>query len=297
MRPFRAPALFAGTGASFPSDDWRSWYSWKHGTMHKFVWHSGQWYFVLRRKIRPWASIVFQQKLQPSAGPGRSVGQWLDRVAVSNERSFLVEACWEGNSAIFFNTIWGFAHQGRRNGSLQFFRLYANRWQLKMVLGLFLMRGYLSAVLNIIHRISWNVRNDDNCRTAHLRHLRLVATSQFHFGDGVVRHGVTPNRLVMLKLKQLSAGGYVLCVYRADDCLRLRQCLCWIGELASEGVRSTWRLTRQQRVRMLFHQIGWMRWNGQKVLPGNWRHRAEPRGHRRRFRCVTLHSRSRWWHS
>lgn len=65
-------------GAGF-SADWRSWYSWKHGTMHRFVWHSGQWYLVLRRRIRPWASIVFQQKLQPSAGPSRTTGQWLER--------------------------------------------------------------------------------------------------------------------------------------------------------------------------------------------------------------------------
>jgi len=57
----------------------RSWYSWKHGTMHRLVWHSGQWYLVLRRKIRPWPSIVFQQKLQPNAGPGRKRGQCPDR--------------------------------------------------------------------------------------------------------------------------------------------------------------------------------------------------------------------------
>lgn len=54
--------------------------------MHKLVWHSGQWYFVLRLKIRPCVSIVFQQKLQPNAGPGRMAGQWLDRV-VSKENS------------------------------------------------------------------------------------------------------------------------------------------------------------------------------------------------------------------
>lgn len=64
---------------------WRSWYSWKHGTMHKFVWHSGQWYLVFRRNIRPCASIVFQQKLQPNAGPGRITGQCWERF--SNEIS------------------------------------------------------------------------------------------------------------------------------------------------------------------------------------------------------------------
>lgn len=93
LRLFNALALFAGVGASFPSAVCRSWYSWKHGTMHKFVWHSGQWYFVLRRKILPCASIVFQQKLQPSAGPGRRVGQWLERVAVSKDKSLRVDAC------------------------------------------------------------------------------------------------------------------------------------------------------------------------------------------------------------
>lgn len=92
LRPFSWPDLLTGVGTSPPSDDCRSWYSWKHGTMHRFVWHSGQWYFVFRRRIRPWASIVFQQKLQPSAGPGRSVGQWLDRVAVSKDKSLRVEA-------------------------------------------------------------------------------------------------------------------------------------------------------------------------------------------------------------
>lgn len=65
---------------------WRSWYSWKQGTMHKFVWHSGQWYLVFLRKIRPCVSIVFQQKLQPSAGPGRTAGQWLD-LGLSRENS------------------------------------------------------------------------------------------------------------------------------------------------------------------------------------------------------------------
>lgn len=79
---------------SFDDDDeevdgslelWRSWYSWKQGTIHKFVWHSGQWYLVFRRKIRPCASIVFQQKLQPNAGPGRITGQCWERF--SNEIS------------------------------------------------------------------------------------------------------------------------------------------------------------------------------------------------------------------
>lgn len=63
----------------FPPASCLSWYSWKHGTMQRLVWHSGQWYFVLRRKIRPWPSIVFQQKLQPNAGPGRNRGQCPDR--------------------------------------------------------------------------------------------------------------------------------------------------------------------------------------------------------------------------
>lgn len=58
---------------------WRSWYSWKHGTMHRLVWHSGQWYLVFRLRMRPWASIVFQQKLQPNAGPGRITGQCCER--------------------------------------------------------------------------------------------------------------------------------------------------------------------------------------------------------------------------
>lgn len=66
---------------------WRSWYSWKHGTIHRLVWHSGQWYLVLRRNIRPCASIVFQQKLQPSAGPGRITGQCCDRFSIETSRS------------------------------------------------------------------------------------------------------------------------------------------------------------------------------------------------------------------
>lgn len=65
----------------------RSWYSWKHGTMHKFVWHSGQWYFVLRRRMRPCASMVFQQKLQPNAGPGRMTGQCCERFSNEISRS------------------------------------------------------------------------------------------------------------------------------------------------------------------------------------------------------------------
>ena len=36
---------------------------------------TGQWYFVFRRKIRPFASVVFQQKLHPSAGPSLAFGQ------------------------------------------------------------------------------------------------------------------------------------------------------------------------------------------------------------------------------
>lgn len=62
-----------------PSASCRSWYCWKQGTIHRLVWHSGQWYLVFRRRIRPWASTVFQQKLQPSAGPCRNSGQWLER--------------------------------------------------------------------------------------------------------------------------------------------------------------------------------------------------------------------------
>lgn len=42
--------------------------------------HSGQWYFVFRLKNLPRASIVFQQKLHPKAGPERNNGQWSDRV-------------------------------------------------------------------------------------------------------------------------------------------------------------------------------------------------------------------------
>jgi hypothetical protein len=30
-----------------------SWNSWKQGTMHKLAWQSGQWYLVLRLRIRP----------------------------------------------------------------------------------------------------------------------------------------------------------------------------------------------------------------------------------------------------
>lgn len=73
-------------GSSPDSLFWRSWYSWKHGTIHRLVWHSGQWYLVLRRKIRPWSSIVFQQKLQPSAGPGRMTGQCCERLSVDSSR-------------------------------------------------------------------------------------------------------------------------------------------------------------------------------------------------------------------
>lgn len=65
----------------------RSWYSWKHGTIHKFVWHSGQWYFVFRRNMRPCASMVFQQKLQPNAGPGRITGQCFERLSIDNSRT------------------------------------------------------------------------------------------------------------------------------------------------------------------------------------------------------------------
>lgn len=61
------------------SDSWTLsiclWYSWKHGTMHRLVRHSGQWYLVFRRNTRPWGSVEFQQKLQPRAGPPRSTGQ------------------------------------------------------------------------------------------------------------------------------------------------------------------------------------------------------------------------------
>ena len=36
---------------------------------------TGQWYFVFRRRMRPLASVVFQQKLHPSAGPSLAFGQ------------------------------------------------------------------------------------------------------------------------------------------------------------------------------------------------------------------------------
>lgn len=74
---------------------WYLWYklTWKHGTIHRFVWHSGQWYFVFLRKIRPCASIVFQQKLQPRAGPGRRTGQWHDRDPSMREGDELWKYC------------------------------------------------------------------------------------------------------------------------------------------------------------------------------------------------------------
>lgn len=101
LSPLRPLALLAGIEASLPpSTDCLSWYSWKHGTMQRLVWHSGQWYFVLRRKILPCASIVFQQKLQPRAGPGLKVGQWLDLGCDSNDKSLRVDACDD-----FFKTI------------------------------------------------------------------------------------------------------------------------------------------------------------------------------------------------
>lgn len=73
-------------GVSPDSLFWRSWYSWKQGTMHRLVWHSGQWYLVLRRKIRPWSSMVFQQKLQPRAGPVRMTGQCCERLSIESSR-------------------------------------------------------------------------------------------------------------------------------------------------------------------------------------------------------------------
>jgi len=54
--------------------------TWKQGTRQRFILHSGQWYFVFRLKNLPRASMVFQQKLHPSAGPERNNGQWSDRV-------------------------------------------------------------------------------------------------------------------------------------------------------------------------------------------------------------------------
>ena len=36
---------------------------------------TGQWYFVFRRRMRPLESVVFQQKLHPSAGPSLAFGQ------------------------------------------------------------------------------------------------------------------------------------------------------------------------------------------------------------------------------
>ena len=68
-----------------------SWYCWKHGTtmniwyfsrlfgkalllpMQRLVWHSGQWYLVFLLRMRPLPSVVFQQKLQESAGPSRAL--------------------------------------------------------------------------------------------------------------------------------------------------------------------------------------------------------------------------------
>lgn len=68
--------LVFGKGLRVDISRGRSWNSWKQGTMHKLIWHSGQWYFVFLLNIRPCVSIVFQQWLHPSAGPGRWTGQW-----------------------------------------------------------------------------------------------------------------------------------------------------------------------------------------------------------------------------
>lgn len=80
---------------------WRSWYSWKHGTMHRLVWHSGQWYLVFRLSMRPWASIVFQQKLQPNAGPGRITGQCCERFSreISRNKCYMNKS--NGKNFIF----------------------------------------------------------------------------------------------------------------------------------------------------------------------------------------------------
>lgn len=90
--------------------------------MHKFVWHSGQWYFVLRRRILPCASIVFQQKLQPSAGPGRSVGQWLERVVVSKDKSLRVDALTGEIKSSLVTWPWG------RSGSMHTSGDEIDRW-------------------------------------------------------------------------------------------------------------------------------------------------------------------------
>lgn len=47
--------------------------------MQRLVRHSGQWYWVFRRRILPHSSTVFQQKLQLSGGPDLTAGVWLAR--------------------------------------------------------------------------------------------------------------------------------------------------------------------------------------------------------------------------
>ena len=47
---------------------------------------TGQWYLVFRRRIRPLESVVFQQKLHPSAGPSLAFGQCPNWSVVTRER-------------------------------------------------------------------------------------------------------------------------------------------------------------------------------------------------------------------
>lgn len=102
----RKGGAFDPEGASPLSLFCRSWYSWKHGTIQRFVWHSGQWYLVLRRKIRPWSSMVFQQKLQPSAGPARMTGQCCDRLSVESSRVGWNKSYFKFKINICNNVIW-----------------------------------------------------------------------------------------------------------------------------------------------------------------------------------------------
>lgn len=60
-------------------------------------------YLVLRRKIRPCASMVFQQKLQPNAGPGRMTGQCCERASIDISR---VMSCMQMIKTIIKNVKW-----------------------------------------------------------------------------------------------------------------------------------------------------------------------------------------------
>lgn len=66
--------------------------------MHRLSWHWGQWYFVFLRSVLPWASIVFQQWLQRSAGPGRNTGQWPTRRSPVLSRVSLLVVCEQGRN-------------------------------------------------------------------------------------------------------------------------------------------------------------------------------------------------------